>query len=370
MANYIGGLKKREVLRGNVLLFTEHHTFERKGNIPAAAISGILASTIPAFYKTNYLPSKETNLITDYNKKLDRIIDECRGRKITSMVSMPTWLLLFLDKLEARTGKRFSENFPGFKMLSVSGVNYAPYRDAIAQYIDKPFDQLETYPSSEGFIAYKDRLDDDGLALVPDQGIFFEFVPAAAVNKKDPVRCRTAEVKLNEEYAIVLSTNAGLWSYLLGDTVRFTSLDPPRIVITGRITQYLSAFAEGMKQADIERCLYETAGEFSVKVLEYLAAPVFSGSLPHYEWLIEFDRAFDRVSGFARVLNEKLRVMNYSYAELLDARAIAPLVVNAVRKNAFYDFAASKGKQGGQNKPVRFYNDDKILDELKKFLTN
>lgn len=368
MMNYLAVYRNKKFLHGEMLIFSEDHPFEKAGKIPAAAISSILTSTMPFYLKQERLPSKEAISIKDYDLKLDAMVKECIGKNITCMVGVPPWLLRFLNRMKEMTGKIFSEHFPDFSLLTVSGMNFEPYRALVNEHIQIPYDQLQSYPASEGIIGYQDKLEEAGMALILDQGIFYEFVPIAELGKDLPVRYKMDEVSVGEEYAIVLNTNAGLWGYLLGDTVKFISLSPPRILLTGRTNQYLSAFGEGMKLPELEHLLLETAKFFGVNIVEYTAAPIIpADSLPYYEWLIEFERPFERVQEFETQLNERLCAHNYSYKDLVEGKAVLPLKIHSVMKNGFYDFARAQGRVGGQNKIVRFWPDDKVIKEMKAF---
>jgi len=370
-SNYIGGLEQKKILKGKILLFSENHLFEMKGKIPTAAISAILSYRLPAFLKKDYLPNKSIHLIADYDERITEMVRASINENITTIVGMPPWLLLYLKRLKEITKKNFSEIFPNFSLLSLSGMSVEPYRKLINEYLDMPYDQLETYPSSEGFIAYKDRLGEPGMVLSLDKGIFYEFIPTVELKNAIPIRYKIDEIKLNEEYAIVLNTNAGLWGYLLGDTVKFISLFPLRIIITGRISQCLSTFGERTSIEDVERCLSIAIKEFDTSISEFTVTSVMKHSekeLPYYEWLIEFDKPFDPIKEFSYRLNELLCIQNSYYKDLLNARAIKPLVIKPVRKNGFYDFAKSQGKIGGQYKAIRLSTNSEKFNELKNFL--
>ncbi|MBL7827472.1 MAG: GH3 auxin-responsive promoter family protein [Saprospiraceae bacterium] len=370
---YVGinyGLRyhKFDFLKGKSLLFSDGHFFEQVNGIKAAPISTIANSCIPFWFRGRRIPSDAINAIPDYETRIDAMIRAALGQDIRMIVAMPVWLLVFLRALEKKTGKRFSQLFPNFRLLLLSGMDYEPFLPEIRQYIDLPFDVLETFPSTEAFIAYQDRLEERGMQLVLNNGIFFEFVPLESVASLNPQRLSLAEVQVGATYALVLNTNAGLWGYLNGDTVRFRSVFPHRIEITGRIAQYISAFGEHITVEETDKSLAETARQFGATVVEYTVAPHIShdGYLPYHEWFIEFGNPPTDLPAFARSLDEKLQLRNFSYKDVVVHKAIAPLKIRLMPKGGFEQFLQASGKTGFQRKIPHLSNHDKLARAINE----
>jgi len=364
--NYAHHYKNYSFLKGKVLLFSDGHFFEKVSGIKTAPISTIANSCVPEIYKWLRLPSDRINSIPDYDKRIQAMINDSVGKDIRTIVAMPVWLLIFLRALKNKTGKDFSEVFPNFKLLFLSGMDYEPFMPEIKKYIPMPFDVLETYPSTEGFIAYQDRLQERGMQLVLNNGIFFEFVPVQELNQKNPTRIMLKDVEPGTNYALVLNTNAGLWGYINGDTVRFKTVFPHRINITGRLAQYISAFGEHVTVEETDISISETAAECDVTIVDYTVAPNIKkdGSLPYHEWFIEFGQMPENIIDFSKRLDVKICHRNFSYKDLVVHNAIEPLKITLVPKGGFEKFLKESGKTGLQQKIPHIRNDYKIAQQL------
>jgi hypothetical protein len=279
---------------------------------------------------------------------------------------------MYFEKLSEKSGgKPIKDIFKNFKLFVYGGVNYEPYRAKIEQTIGFKIDTIETYPASEGFIAYQNSQVEKGLLLNIDAGMFYEFIPVDEYFNEHPTRLSLAEVDLEKNYAIILNTNAGLWGYSIGDTVKFVSKDPYKIVVTGRIKHYISAFGEHVIGEEVEYAMMNAAKEFNAEVIEFTVAPQVTPSdstLPYHEWFVEFATEPNDMNAFANKLDELLQKKNIYYADLIQGNILRPLIVRSLNKNAFIDYMKSEGKLGGQNKVPRLSNDRKIADQLTKMI--
>ena len=368
--NYANRYKQYSFLKGKMLLFSDGHFFEDLNGIKTAPISTIANSCIPQLYKWMRLPSDKINAIPEYEKRIEAMIRATVGKDIRTIVAMPIWLLIFLRALKTNTGKEFKELFPNFQLLLLSGMDYEPFLQQIKEYIDLPFDLLETYPSTEGFIAYQDKLEERGMQLVLNNGIFFEFIPLEYLQSNHSKRVSLKDVEVGIEYALILNTNAGLWGYIIGDTVRFKSLFPHKIEITGRIAQYISAFGEHVTLEETDKSLAETATICNATIISYTVAPNISksASLPFHEWLIEFGKLPDNLDAFAKILNDKMCERNFSYKDVVTHQAIQPLKITLIPEGGFEKYLKEYDKTGLQQKIPHIQNDYQFVGRLKEII--
>lgn len=274
---------------------------------------------------------------------------------------------MYFDRIQARTGKKIKDVFPDFSLFAYGGVNFEPYRAKLVESIGKKIDSIEMYPASEGFIAYQDSQREPGLLLLLNSGIFFEFIPADEYFSENPRRLTIGEVELGENYAVIINNNAGLWGYSIGDTVKFVSNNPYRLVVTGRIKHFISAFGEHVIGEEVEKAMQRTMTKFSeVELVEFTVAPQVTpvSGLPHHEWLVEFGNPPKDLGAFAGELDQQLRALNTYYDDLISGSILRPLVITPLKRNSFIDYMKSLGKLGGQNKVPRLSNDRKIAGEL------
>ena len=335
--------------------------------IPTGRLSGIVANFVPSYLQTNRLPSYKTNCIDDWEQKVEAIIKETLPEDMRLISGIPSWVQMYFERLQERTGKKISEIFPNFSLFVFGGVNYEPYRKKFEELIGKKVDSLELYPASEGFIAFQDKPNDKGLLLLLDYGIFYEFIPANEFYDEKPTRISLKDVKLGVNYVIILNTNAGLWGYNIGDTVQFTSLAPYRIIVSGRIKHYTSAFGEHVIAKEVEEAMRLAMLQCTeVEITEFTVAPQVDPSegLPYHEWFVEFAKAPKDLARFSELIDESLQAQNMYYKDLIEGKILKPLMISSLKKAAFNDYMKSKGKLGGQNKIPRLANDRNIADEL------
>ena len=357
---------------GKMIFLSGSPVLERVGNIPTGRLSGIVNHHIPSYLRKNQLPSYETNCIEDWESKLDQIVKETVDTNMTLISGIPPWVQMYFDRLIELKGKKIKDLFPDFSVLVHGGVNFQPYKKRLFESIGKEVAAIETFPASEGFFAFQDSQHKDGLLLNTNSGIFFEFVPANEIFQENPTRLSLSEVEVGVNYALIINNNAGLWSYNIGDTVKFVSLNPYRLVVTGRIKHFISAFGEHVIGEEVEQSLMEAAAEENVRITEFTVAPVIGsdGSQSYHEWLIEFEKNPEDMSRFALKVDQYLRDKNIYYDDLIRGNILAPLKINPVKKNGFIDYMKSINKLGGQNKVPRLSNDRVVADQLSRWTDN
>jgi hypothetical protein len=354
---------------GKMIFLSGSPTLERIAGIPTGRLSGIVNHHVPGYLRKNQMPSYETNCIEDWETKLGKIVAETIHKNMTLISGIPPWMQMYFDWLmEKADGKKIKELFPNLQVLVHGGVNFEPYRQKLIDSIGKPIDTVETFPASEGFFAFQDTQTEEGLLLNTNSGIFFEFIPAQEIFNEQPNRLSLEEVKLGENYALVINSNAGLWGYNIGDTIKFVSLNPYRIVVTGRTKHFISAFGEHVIAEEVEQAMLLAAQKHNAKITEFTVAPMIQtkDELPFHEWLVEFEHTPDNLQGFAAEVDQILRKKNIYYDDLIRGAILQPLKIRPLKRNAFIDYMKSIGKLGGQNKTPRLSNDRKIADELLK----
>ncbi len=356
---------------GKMIFLSGSPELERIANIPTGRLSGIVNHHIPHYLRTNQLPSYETNCIDEWETKLDKIVEETVNQDMTLISGIPPWMQMYFDRLNTVSGKRIKDLFPNFSVLVHGGVNFKPYKDRLLDSIGKSIDTLETYPASEGFFAFQDSIKEEGLLLNTNSGIFFEFIPADEIFNENPTRIALKEVKTGVNYALIINNNAGLWGYNIGDTIRFLSTDPYRIVVTGRIKHFISAFGEHVIVEEVEYSLMKAAREEGVQINEFTVAPFIKGQgdgKSFHEWFVEFENRPADMHAFANKVDSNLREKNIYYDDLISGNILQPLQIHPVKKNGFIDYMKSIGKLGGQNKVPRLSNDRSFAEPLEKYM--
>lgn len=358
-ANFVDG--KMIFLQGSPVL-------EEKNGIQLGRLSGIVAHFVPKYLQKNRMPSWETNCIEDWETKVKAIVEETFDENMSVISGIPSWVQMYFEKLQQKGGKPVGEIFKNFNLFIYGGVNYEPYRAKFENLIGRKVDSIELFPASEGFFAYQDSQKEKGMLLLLNSGIFYEFIKSDEFYKENPQRLTIGEVELGVNYVLILSTNAGLWAYNIGDTVQFTSLAPYRVIVSGRIKHYISAFGEHVIGKEVESALQEAMEGTTIRVNEFTVAPQINPAegLPYHEWLIEFENAPDNLAAFALQIDDAMRKQNTYYDDLIIGNVLRPLVITIVVKNGFQDYMKSIGKLGGQNKIPRLSNDRKIADLLDR----
>jgi hypothetical protein len=344
---------------GKLIFLSGSPVLERVGGIPTGRLSGIVNHHVPKYLRANQLPSFETNCMEDWEQKLDKIVDETMGEDMTLISGIPPWMQMYFDRLQERTGKKIGDLFPHFSVMVQGGVNYEPYKSKLTESIGRNIDTIELFPASEGFFAFQDSQQEHGLLLNTHSGIFYEFVPVADINQEHPSRLSLAEVKVGVNYALIISSNAGLWAYNIGDTVKFVSTDPYRIIVTGRIKHFISAFGEHVIGEEVEAALLSITEAQNIHIKEFTVAPFISQDKgkSYHEWLIEFEEIPADLASFALQLDTAMRLKNVYYDDLIKGHILEPLKIRPIQKNGFVNYMKGMGKLGGQNKVARLSND-------------
>ena len=371
LLHYIVDSGNHHFINGKMIFLQGSPELDMNPKVPNGRLSGIVANFVPSYLQTNRLPSYKTNCIEDWEQKIEAIIEETLPEDMRLISGIPSWAQMYFERLQAKTGKTISEIFPNFSLFVFGGVNYEPYRKKFEEMIGKKVDSLELYPASEGFIAFQDRQDEKGLLLLLDYGIFYEFIPADEFNDETPTRISLEEVKVGINYVLILNTNAGLWGYNIGDTVAFTSLKPYRIIVTGRIKHFTSAFGEHVIAKEVEEAIRLAMQQCTeVELSEFTVAPQTEPTegLPYHEWLIEFATEAKDMGLFAKLVDDNLKAQNSYYKDLVEGKVLRQLQITSLPKSSFHNYMKSQGKLGGQNKIPRLANDRKIADFLAKSL--
>lgn len=367
---YIAQTGNADFTNGKMIFLSGSPELDRIADVPTGRLSGIVNHHVPRYLRTNQLPSYETNCIEDWETKLDAIVKETISQDMTLISGIPPWMQMYFDRLVQVSGKPVKDLFPNFSVMVYGGVNFEPYKAKLFATIGKKIDSIETFPASEGFFAFQDTLEHQGLLLNTNSGIFYEFIPASEADKPNPVRLSLKDVKEGENYALIISNNAGLWGYDIGDMVKFVSTQPYRLVVTGRTKHYISAFGEHVIGEEVEAALMKAAEEENVHIVEFTVAPMVEQGKgkSYHEWFVEFADAPSDVASFAEKIDENLRKKNIYYDDLISGNILQKLQLRTVQKNGFISYMKSVGKLGGQNKLPRLSNDRKIADALLEYV--
>lgn len=372
LLNYIAETGNNQFVNGKMIFLQGSPEVDKSETVPTGRLSGIVAHFIPDYLQKNRMPSYKTNCIDDWEAKVDAIVQETLPENMSLISGIPSWVQMYFEKLMQQTGKKIKDIFPEFSLFVYGGVNYEPYRNKFEEMIGKKIDAIELYPASEGFIAFQDSQTEQGLLLLLDYGIFYEFIPADEFYDENPNRISLENVKKEVNYVIILNTNAGLWGYNIGDTVRFVSTDPYRIVVTGRIKHFTSAFGEHVIGREVEEALQIASEGENVQVAEFTVAPQVNpdSGLPYHEWFIQFAKEPNDIEAFALKIDTALQGKNAYYKDLISGNILRSLLIRKVEENGFNNYMKNIGKLGGQNKVARLSNDRKIADELMKYLVD
>ena len=367
--SYIAETKNTSIVNGKMIFLQGSPELSKTGDILTGRLSGIVAHHTPSYLAKNRLPSYETNCIEDWESKVDAILVETIDENMSLISGIPPWVQMYFEKLKDRTGKLIKDIFPNFNLFIYGGVNYEPYRQTFEKLIGKKIDGIEFYPASEGFIAYQDTQTEKGMLLCVNHGIFYEFIPSEEFFNTDPTRISLADVEIGVNYVIILNTDAGLWGYNIGDTIKFVSINPYRIVVSGRIKHFTSAFGEHVIAEEVEKSLQEAIATIPAQVNEFHVSPQVSpeSGLPYHEWLVEFEKEPENTAVFSDLIDKTLQKHNSYYKDLISGGILKPLIITKINKNGFRDYMKSIGKLGGQNKVPRLANDRKIADKLNIF---
>ena len=365
---YIHETGNADFVDGKMIFLQGSPILEEKYGIKLGRLSGIVAHFIPKYLQKNRMPSWETNCIEDWETKIDAIVEETFDENMTIISGIPSWVQMYFERLQQKEGKTVGEIFKNFNLFIYGGVNFEPYRAKFENLIGRKVDSIELFPASEGFFAYQDLQKEKGMLLLLHAGIFYEFVKSDEFYSDKPRRYTIGDVELGVNYVLIISTNAGLWGYNIGDTVQFTSLKPYRIIVSGRIKHYISAFGEHVIGKEVESALQEAIEGTTIRINEFTVAPQIAPAdgLPYHQWFIEFENEPEDSVAFAEAIDNAMRKQNMYYDDLIVGNILQKVVITKVAKNGFQDYMKSIGKLGGQNKIPRLSNDRKIADLLKQ----
>ena len=370
--HYIHETGNADFVNGKMIFLQGSPILEEKNGIQLGRLSGIVAHFVPKYLQKNRMPTFETNCIEDWETKVDAIVEETFHEDMTVISGIPSWVQMYFEKLQQKAAKPVGELFKNFNLFIYGGVNFEPYRAKFENLIGRKVDSIELFPASEGFFAYQDSQKQKGMLLLLNSGIFYEFIKSEEFftdpETSGPRRYTIGEVELNVNYVLIISTNAGLWGYNIGDTVQFTSLKPYRVIVSGRIKHFISAFGEHVIGKEVEQALKQAMENTSIQINEFTVAPQITPTdgLPYHEWFIEFENDPENVEAFAEAIDNAMRSQNTYYDDLIVGKVLRKLVITKVAKNGFQDYMKSIGKLGGQNKIPRLSNDRTIVDLLKR----
>ncbi|WP_299248704.1 GH3 auxin-responsive promoter family protein [uncultured Lacinutrix sp.] len=364
---YIHETGNSKFVDGKMIFLQGSPILTEQNGVQLGRLSGIVAHYVPKYLQKNRLPSWETNCIEDWETKVDAVVDETLNQDMTIISGIPSWVQMYFEKLQKRTGEKVGDIFKNFNLFIFGGVNYEPYRAKFENLIGRKVDSIELYPASEGFFAFQDKQEEKGMLLQLNSGMFYEFILAEEFFEEHPKRMTIKDVELGKNYVLIISTNAGLWAYNVGDTVMFTSIKPYRVIVSGRIKHFISAFGEHVIGKEVEHALKEATEDTSVRINEFTVAPQINpeSGLPYHEWFIEFENEPENISALAKKIDQALQKQNSYYFDLIVGKVLQPLKISVIQKNGFQNYMKSIGKLGGQNKIPRLANDRKIADALK-----
>lgn len=366
--SYIAETGKADFVDGKMIFLQGSPEMKTTNGIKTGRLSGIVAHYVPSYLQKNRLPSWETNKIEDWEEKVDAIIEETLPENMTVISGIPSWVQMYFERIKEKTDKKIGEVFPNFNLFIYGGVNFKPYRNKFEKLIGRKIPSIELFPASEGFFAFQDSQYEKGMLLRLNAGIYYEFIKADDFFEENPRRFTIGEVEKEINYVMIISTNAGLWGYNVGDTVMFTSLKPYRVIVSGRIKHFTSAFGEHVIAKEVEEAIQEVSAALTIQINEFTVAPQTNPQqgLPYHEWFIEFEKTPENLNTFAEQLDLAMQKQNSYYEDLIEGNILRRLVINPVPKGGFQNYMKSIGKLGGQNKLPRLSNDRKIASALEK----
>jgi len=370
LLSYVQESGKGDFLDGKLIFLSGSPVLDQQAGIHVGRLSGIVNHHVPGYLRSNQLPTYETNCIEDWETKVDKVVEETIHQNMTLISGIPPWVQMYFDKLVEKSGKKIIDLFPNFGMFVYGGVNFEPYKAKLFETIGAEIPSIETYPASEGFIAYQDSQHEEGLLLLTHSGIFYEFIPAEEYFNENPTRLSIDDVEVGVNYALIINSNAGLWGYSIGDTIKFVSKHPHRLVVTGRIKHFISAFGEHVIGEEVEKAMKNTCKNHpEVELIEFTVAPQVTPDvgLPRHEWYIAFANPPKDPDRFADELDKELRELNSYYDDLISGSILKRLEIISLQPDAFIRYMRSVGKLGGQNKVPRLANDRRIADELVNY---
>jgi hypothetical protein len=369
LTNYYKNFPDSDLLTGKSLVVGgSHQVSTLYEDIQYGDLSAVLMQNTPFWGHWIRTPELSIALLDEWESKIEKLAQSTIHENVTSLAGVPTWTIILIKRILEISGKKtLKEVWPNLELYIHGGVSFTPYREQLDHLIGTPINYLETYNASEGFFAAQNMPDDEGMLLFMDHGIFYEFLPAEEYKKTNPKTIGLKHVELGKNYALVISTNGGLWRYLIGDTIQFTSLRPFKIKVTGRLKHYMNAFGEEVIVDNADNAIAEASAKTGAIVNDYTAAPVFFSENENgaHEWLIEFENAPDDLHAFTFELDEALKAINSDYeAKRYKNIALRLPIVHSLKKGSFNKWLKTKGKLGGQHKVPRLSNERKMIEEI------
>ena len=364
---YIQETGNVDFVNGKMIFLQGSPELELKNGINIGRLSGIVAHFVPKYLQKNRMPSWETNCIDDWETKVDAIVKETKNEDMTLIGGIPSWVQMYYEKLQKETDLKVGELFQNLQLFVYGGVNYEPYRTKFEEMIGRRIDSIELYPASEGFFAFQDSQKEKGMLLLLNSGIFYEFIETSKFYEENPKRLIIGEVEIGVNYVMIISTNAGLWGYNIGDTVQFTSTKPYRVIVSGRIKHFISTFGEHVIGKEVEQAINEAMQKFQFSISEFTVAPQINPTkdeLPYHEWLIEFQTAPKNLIEIAAFMDKSMQNQNTYYRDLIEGKVLQPLRISSLKDDSFNAYMKPQGKLGGQNKVPRLSDNRKIADQL------
>lgn len=368
--NYIHETGKADFVSGKMIFLQGSPVLEEKNGVKLGRLSGISAHYVPNYLQKNRMPSWETNCIEDWETKVAAIVEETKGEDMTVIAGIPSWVQMYFEKLKENTNQNIGDLFKNFELFIYGGVNFEPYRKKFEKLIGRKVASIELFPASEGFFAYQNSQKENGMLLLLDAGIFYEFVKSDEFFEDNPRRLTLKDVEIGVDYVMIITTNAGLWAYNLGDTIRFVSVYPFKIVVSGRIKHFISAFGEHVIAKEVEEAMLVATSATDASVSEFTVAPQITpekNELPYHEWFIEFEKPPSDMNLFVQQLDAALQKQNSYYYDLITGKVLQTLKITPIESGGFFSYMKSIGKLGGQNKVQRLSNDRKVADSLSKY---
>jgi hypothetical protein len=332
---YIAETGNNAFANGKMIFLSGSPELERVGDIPFGRLSGIVNHHVPKYLRGNQMPSYSTNCIEEWEEKLDAIVKETIEQNMTLISGIPPWMQMYFDRLVEKSGKKVGELFPDFSVMVQGGVNFEPYKTKLYETIGRHVDCIELFPASEGFFAFQDSQKEKGMLLNTNSGIFYEFVPAGEIFNEKPTRLSLRDVQIGENYALIVNSNAGLWGYNIGDTIKFVSTNPYRIIVSGRIKHFISAFGEHIIGEEVEKAMLHTTAATNTSIVEFTVAPMVGqgAESSYHEWFIEFEKMPDNMEQFKATLEAAMRKQNVYYDDLIAGNILQPLKLTIIQKN-------------------------------------
>ena len=368
--NYIVNSGDTNFIKGKQIFIQGSPVLKTRNGIKIGRLSGIVAHHVPFYLRSSRMPSWEVNCIEDWEEKINAIVDQTINQNMTLISGIPPWVQMYFEKIIEKSGKKVGDVFKNFSLFMYGGVSFKPYKKIFDELIGRKVNSIEVYPASEGFFAFQDQIDVDSMLLVLNNDIYYEFIKTNDLLNGKSNYISLSEVKVGENYALIISTSSGLWRYSVGDTIQFTETNPYRIIVTGRTKHFISAFGEHVIAKEVENAIKEVSSKLKLRIREFTVAPQVTPKegLPFHEWFIEFDQIKDNLEAIEIAMDNIMQRQNIYYKDLIQGKILSPLKITKIRKGGFNDFMNSIGKLGGQNKVPHLSNDRKIASELKNYI--